>query len=848
MLRKEHERRPIVDQGLSAIAINILEASRQQFESMNFGPYRLLDILGEGGMGVVYLAEHKNNGMLVAIKILIDAQLSPARRERFALEQRMLAELDHPNIARLYHADFLEDSTPWFAMEYIGERPDATKDRSGALPLLDYCDHHACGMEQRLRLFRQVCEAVRFVHSKMLVHRDLKPSNILMTAAGVPKLIDFGIGKEWSEKPADVSLTVPGLRLMTLAYAAPEQLRGGAALPSGDIYALGVVLYQLLTGRHPFDFSACSTSEAEKKVLDEAPPKPSQAALESGVHSRASRSQWRDLDALCMKAMHKSEERRYASVESLIHDLTSYLAGRPLQARPDGFVYHASKFGHRNWRSLAAIALTVIAVISGVVYYTISLKRARDRAVAEEVRTARIEDFMQNMLKNGDDEVGPKQQMKVDDLVDRGVKEAQAMDHDPEVQADLYDTFGGIYESWGKYTLAFQFLDQARRRREAMEGADGVKVADSLFHLAQWHQDQDHLAEAEQLLHKALAIQTHRLGPTDAATARSMTMMGLVSQRRGDYKQSISVLEQAIAIQSKRSDSLVDLSASISLLANDYYYLNDFDRSWTLNEQGLELDRKIHGDRHPDIAEDLISLGNLEFTRSHFAESEKDYRKAWEIDKTWYGPTHASTADAEMYVAKALIAQQRLADAQTLLAEALDALEHASEGEARAKIGILLNERGKLNQRQKNWAAAEADYRRAIDIFSKVYGEEHTFVLIVRSNLDSIAMDRGNYTLAEKGFRELLAAYGKVAPKDDVDCGVTWVRLGHTLLLEKRYPEAETALVKGLGLVGAHEDASSNWVRDGNRDLVQVRQQMQLGHRTKIQAAEASSLQQFPHP
>src|SRR6202521_3505488 len=239
-----------------------------------FGPYRIKQALGEGGMGVVYLAEREDLGSQVAIKILRDAWLSPARRARFAAEQRTLAQLNHPSIARLYDADTSPDGTPFFVMEYVE-----------GIPLTNYCRQHHGAVPERLRLFRDVCEAVLYAHQHAVIHRDLKPSNILVKADTTVRLLDFGIAKQIESLGDSVEQTITGLRLMTPAYAAPEQIRGEQVGIQSDVYSLGVVLYELLAGRLPFDLSNCTPAQAEKVLTEREATKPSDAAARSAVAS-----------------------------------------------------------------------------------------------------------------------------------------------------------------------------------------------------------------------------------------------------------------------------------------------------------------------------------------------------------------------------------------------------------------------------------------------------------------------------------------------------------------------------------------------------------------------------------
>ncbi|HEX4773301.1 MAG TPA: serine/threonine-protein kinase, partial [Bryobacteraceae bacterium] len=369
-LLEEDVRGSLLDRPLAQVVVRILEpGSEPSVSSREFGPYRVRKLLGEGGMGVVYLAEREDLGSLAAIKLLRDAWMSPARRERFAAEQRTLAQLSHPSIARLYDADTLADGTPWFAMEYV----------EGGVPLTAYCRQNKCPITERLRLFESVCEAVRYAHSRTIIHRDLKPSNILVQSDGCVKLLDFGIAKQLdrNDTPADQTLT--GLRLMTPAYAAPEQIHGEQAGTYTDVYALGVILYELLTGRLPFDLSNQSPGEVEATILNREPERPSVVANHNTNENEAgspplAKANWADLDVLCLTAMHKNPERRYRSVDAFIRDINHYLSGEPLDARPDTLRYRVRMFIRRNHRSVVSTALVLASIVGLVIFYTVRLK------------------------------------------------------------------------------------------------------------------------------------------------------------------------------------------------------------------------------------------------------------------------------------------------------------------------------------------------------------------------------------------------------------------------------------------------------------------------------------------
>ncbi len=345
MIEQDSKSFGLLDRDVSDLAADLMQADTTQ--PREFGPYRIKSVLGEGGMGVVYLAERRDLGNLVAIKILRDAWLSPSRLKRFEAERRTLAQLNHPSIAPLYDAATLPDGTPWFAMEYVQ-----------GLALNKYCEIHKCSIEDRLKLVRSVCEAVQYAHDRGVIHRDLKPSNILVKEDGALRLLDFGIAKQLDTdgRPADHTRT--DLRPMTPAYAAPEQLRGGAAGAESDVYSLGVILYELLTGCLPFDVSQKSPPEAAAFVTTQEPMKPSLVARRGGTRTGS----WIDLDVLCLKAMQKDPAQRYRSAQALIDDLDHYLRHEPLNARPDSPLYTLVKFLRRNWRSVATGAAMLASI------------------------------------------------------------------------------------------------------------------------------------------------------------------------------------------------------------------------------------------------------------------------------------------------------------------------------------------------------------------------------------------------------------------------------------------------------------------------------------------------------
>lgn len=361
----------------------------------HIGPYEITRELGRGGMGAVYLARRSDEQYksLVAIKVIKRGMDTDEILRSFRNERQILAYLNHPNIAKLLDGGTTTDGLSYFIMEYIKGQP-----------IKQYCDEKRLSIEDRLKLFRQVCSAVQYAHQNLIVHRDLKPSNILVTADGVPKLLDFGIAKIlWPNRTEE---TATQLRAMTPEYASPEQVRGERVTTASDIYSLGVILYELLTGRRPFRFKGRTQAEVAGLISTQEPHKPSTAvsheeksgddadhskrpetasSLRDATPAELSRRLRGDLDNIVLKAMRKEQERRYASVEQFAEDIERHLAGLPVRARKDTFSYRASKFIQRNRVGVAAAALILLTLVGGIIATAWEAHVARkERAIAEE--------------------------------------------------------------------------------------------------------------------------------------------------------------------------------------------------------------------------------------------------------------------------------------------------------------------------------------------------------------------------------------------------------------------------------------------------------------------------------
>jgi len=814
LLEEDAQGDSLLDRDVGQLAHEILEETSEAAESLkDFGPYRIRTVIGEGGMGVVYLAERKDLWSQVAIKVLRDAWVSPARRERFTLEQRTLAQLNHPFIARLYDADSTADGTPFFVMEYVE-----------GVPITAYCREHKPSVAVRLELFRKVCEAVLYAHQHAVIHRDLKPSNILVKEDGTVRLLDFGIAKQVQILGEAANQTIPGARLLTPAYAAPEQLRGEATGIQGDVYSLGVVLYQLLTNRHPFDGAAQTSAQAERALTERKLEKPSAVAGRQGANSQGreggnaeGKAVWADLDVLCVKAMHPEVQQRYASVEALIRDIDHYLKGEPLEARPDSRMYRLRKFAARNRTEVIVGAVTIASVLALVIYFTVRLAHARNTAVAEAARTLRIQQFMTNLFQGGDAAAGPADQLRVVSLLDRGVQEADALS-EPAMQADLYATLGSIYQKLGKYERADALLGKALEKRRAIYGGSSPQTAESLIALGMLRAEQARLDDAERLVREGLEIERRRTTVNGEALAKAELAFGRVLAQRGSYEPAIAELKKAVELESKQGAQPVNLAASLAALADAHYSAGHYEQANELYQGVLEMHRQIYGPTHPLVADDLGNLGSIQQDLGYYAEAEQLNRQVLEIEKAYYGAAHPKVAKALTTLGRSELYQKKYDEAEEALAEALGINEKVY-GRMHPEVADTLNELGNVASMKGNYPEAEKRFTEVAEIYRTAYGDKHYLVAIALSNVAYAYLNQKLYARSEEMFRDVVQRFTAALSADNVNTGIARIKLGRALLRQDKFGEAEQETRAGYEILKKQTSPSISFLQAARKDL-----------------------------
>jgi serine/threonine-protein kinase len=790
--------------------------------------YRVLEQVGAGGMGVVYAAERIAVGGRVAIKVLRE----PALRDRFLMEQRMHAQLVHPGIPQFHGAGTTPDGAPYFVLEFVA-----------GLPLTDYCAKHASALGERLRLFREVCEAVLYAHQRALIHRDLKPGNILVCAAGAVRLLDFGIAKRLAEFDEPAFQTQTAARCFTPAYAAPEQHRGDAVDVSADVYALGVLLYELLALRHPFELAGCDQLEIARRVCETDPERLSLAARASTaehVLGPVSRGAWADLNRVTAKAMEKRPEARYRSVEALIRDLDHFHAGRPLEARPDTWAYRTTKFVSRHRRRIALASAVATLLLGLTTVYVVGMAHARDEAAAEAARAARVQSFMRSLMAGHEDAVSPKQALQVETVLDRAVAEARGLGHDRALQAEVHSTVGSLYTALGKLDRAAPLLKSALESDRGVFGWNSAAVARDLLAWSALRMQQGKHAEAERAARQALEVGS-RAKPNDFGfRAEAASQLGDVYNEQGRFQEAITQLSGLVKQLQERGAKDDDLNSLFGTLANAHYYFGNYAESERLNRLCLELDRRKLGEGHPKLSDTLINLGAIAGDQGHFAEAEQLNREALGVFEAWHGPDHPETASARTIWARSLNNLQRYSEAEPALQQAIATYRRVYP-EVHPRIASALNELGLVARLQGKLAEAETHAAGMLRIERALHQDKHHRVGIALANLASVYMEQKRYAEAEPMFREALSIYANTLAKDHLNVAVARFKLGRCLKLQTRYAEAVIETEAAYAMLRTQQTPIRKWLDPTAEDLIALREALGEPERAAAIRAELAA-------
>lgn len=761
MLEADRLDQVLLDQPLERVAADFVDVDEPEEAEQplpeRVGHFRVLRELGEGGMAVVYLAERADGDFqqTVALKLLAPARHTAHWRERFLQERQILATLNHANIAQLVDGGITDDGRPYFALEYVDGDP-----------ITSYCDAHRMALRDRLTLMLAVCAALSYAHRNLVIHRDLKPSNILVDDNGIPKLLDFGIAKLLGDE--DVTLTATGHRALTPGYAAPEQFTGDAATTATDVYALGVLLYELLIGRRPFTATTQSALEIERKVLSEEPPAfrkltsgltPAEreeiATARGRTWPRLLRDVSSDLETIVFAALRKDPDRRYATVQALADDIQRYLEGQPVKAQADSGWYRARKFVGRHRVGVVLSGIAILGLITSTafaVYQADQAERAAATARLEAARAKETRDFLVSLFEYASPDRSLGERLTARRLLDLGAKRVDdELAAQPGLRGDILQILAVVYRQLGLYEDAQSLAERSTALAEssAQSVQASLTLATILRQRGQYEEAEQQLAEAERRIEAS---------QDDAHRSELLAERGELLREQADFAAAIEALQGALELHRSRG-------VSGEVLARDYYRLGTVTFSSGDANAALNL-----------LEQAASELENADLTRSTLYATIDHDRGVMLLQQ-------GDLDGAEAALLRARAARERLLDDQ-----------HPDVALTLKELAIIARRR---NQPQK----AEALLRQALAINEQMLGESHPETAITLNSLAVLYQSTGDAAQALQFARRAVAGAEAAYGADHPTIAVMNFNIGSLLRVLERADEAMPYLDTGLAIV-----------------------------------------------
>lgn len=773
------------------------------------GNYRLLSLLGEGGMGSVYLAERSDEQFQqqVAIKVLNSYRPSKNLIQRFRAERQILANLDHPNIAKLLDGGETDEGLPYLVMEYVAGEP-----------ITEYCDQNRLSTRVRLGLFEDVCDAVQHAHQNLVIHRDIKPSNIIVNNDGVPKLLDFGIAKLM--RPEDlqqtVAVTMDSARLLTPGHASPEQVRGETITTATDVYSLGVLLYQLLTGQFPFEITSYRPADIERVICDSIPSRPStrieQSATDESATGQSQATNARattprklakqlrgDLDNIVLVAMRKEASRRYATVRQLQQDISNYLNNRPVRARSESFGYLASKFVRRNRSGVAAgaIFMAVIVALSG--YYTINLTRQRDIARLEASKAVEISSFLTDLFAEADPRFSLGEQMSPKQMLDRGAARiTDELATQPELQAALMATIGESYNQLNDQKAAKAHLERSLAAISPLLDADHPDINRMRYLLGIANVILGDVAESLEIHRANYARQSRLHGERSLEAARELNQIAYAQAQQNDYEiAERNFLEAMQIFRDLGDDGQDDLSRSILDYGVVLRTLDRFAEEEPLILEALSIQESRVGNQHPDYSGVLNNVGNHYYERGLLTEAEKYMSEHVAVRLKNYGEKGIPYGVALMNYSNLLMLMNRDEEALIMMEQTAD-IYAETLGEDVARYAFMLENKANLLLKMKRFEEAEPLFIEVLQRMERLFGRDHYDYVFSENNYAGFLMATERWEEAAPLLRHCVQVYTNAFGANNSETANAQMRLARTLRelgnLEEAMINAATAL------------------------------------------------------
>jgi tetratricopeptide (TPR) repeat protein len=781
--------------------------------SGSIGPYKLLDLLGEGGMGEVWLAEQTEpvhrRVALKLIKLGMDTKQVLARLEA---ERQALAVMDHPNIASFYDGGATDTGRPYFVMELVQ-----------GVPITDYCDKNRFSTADRIRLFVDVCHAIQHAHHKGVIHRDLKPSNVLVTVKeGEPvvKIIDFGIAKALGQELTERTLvTRLGQIVGTPEYMSPEQaeVSGMDVDTRTDVYSLGVMLYELLVGALPFDFAARADQAIRSAIRETEVPRPSTKLTSLGetqdtiaryrrtTASALKRELRSDLDWVILQAMEKDRTRRYDTPASLALELERHLRHEPVLAHAPSATYRVGRFVRRHRAGVTfagTIATMLIVSAVGMSIQAARVARERDRAEQEASKAEAVNEFLQTMLASANPWVGARE-VRVADVIDQAVAEIdRELDAQPEVEAAVRFTLGRTYEGLGLVQEAETQVREALQIRRSADPRNELGIAEAMNQLGKIHYSRGEFPAADSLISGGLQVRTLLLPTPHLEVAESLDDLGAVRVAVGDYEAADSLLRAALDMRvSLLGEKSLEVAGSQGNLAALLVNQGQLQEAEALFRTALATRREIQGD-HLDVTTAMQNLAITIQWQERLAEVEPLLREALEIQQRLLGDDHPVVARSVNNLAVFLWRSGAPQEAEPLLREALE-INRRVLGDENPEVSSNLVNLSLVLQDQERIDEAETIRRQSLAIDRSVLGDDHPDVARSLNSLGGLMARAERYAEAEATFREAERIQTQNFGADSWQAATSTSMLGDVLVRMNRLQEAEPILVRSYEIIQA---------------------------------------------
>ena len=765
------------------------------------GVYRIVREIGHGGMSLVFLAERDDRqfAQTVAIKVLRPGHDSEVDEGRLRAERQILASLSHPNIARLLDGGVTEDRLAYIVMELVdGE------------PIDQYCNARALGVRQRLDMFVTVAEATQYAHRNLVVHRDLKPTNILIARDGTVKLLDFGLAKLLAPS-IDGATSLTTQRWMTPEYAAPEQIQGRGTTTLTDVYQLGVVLYELLSGKLPFGTRQQSAHALERAVLEQEPQLPSAAGSRPDLRG--------DLDAIVLKALRKEPEQRYASAQELADDIRRHLSGHMVIARKQTAVYRARRFARRHRLGVAAaFALLLLAAGYGATV-TLNARRVRETLARIEQEKSKAEgstQFLVGLFSQNVPGLGPRDTLTAQQLLARGERQAEALRDQPLAHAQMLSVLGTIHRNMRSFERAEAMLTEALRLRRANLGEQHADVAESLYLLGMLARAQAANDSAVRLLRRALDIQNRTLGeehPSTIETSHRLAQLGTVDDMIATDRRALAI---SLRVNGPEHPAVAENMLRLGMSLRSKGNLEDAERYLA---RSLEMRRRVSPLDQENIARHLQQLAIVKKHTGRLDEAERLHREQLALEERFLGDSSPRLAGALRTLGEVLVMKRQYSEAEQLSRRDVEIYRRALGEEnidyawSVAHLAWVLEEAGRLSE-------AESLRRRELAIVQNKYGAEHPFVAGTIHNLAILLLKASKLDEAERLLLQASAIRARHAGPDAPITAAVFTAMARLARLQSNYARADSLLHRALTVFreAGYPDEQQN-VQEAHREL-----------------------------